>query len=575
MASVALALFTNPFIVGLVAISCYALYLYLLPKPIPGIPYNKDAARQIMGDIPALLESQKHDISIWRWVAQQCEQLQSPIVQLWVRPFSRPLVVLADFREAEDISMRRTRDFDRADSLDYIFGPLFPQFHMLMKTQNPLYKRQRKWLQDLMTPNFLHNVAAELIYQNVVKVAELWEHKTRLARGHPFAAFDDIYYGSLDAVFSFSFGGSFAHMSIPARLELISSLRDIEQPPDSDAPVIFPGEKENRVVKAILTLAETIEGTRKAMSPRLTSWYLHQTRRIKEAKQIRDNFINREIDLAIRKLETEEPISSAVEHMMYREKLFAEKEGREPMFKSPGMHSEIFGFLMAGHETTATAFAWGLKYLTDHQDAQVKLRDALRNHFSLAAEENRQPTYEEIMKTSIPYLDATIEEILRCAGTTSVADRQALKDTTVLGHHIPKDTTVVLVTIGESIMKPAFEIPDTKRTKTALDAASRIRSWESSPYPAADFQPDRWLVPSTDNPDHMVFDAMAGPHMAFGLGPRACFGRRLAYLELRMLTVLLFWDFKLQSCPPELSCYNGYDGLTVKPRQCFVRLAKA
>ncbi|KAF4851000.1 Cytochrome P450 monooxygenase TRI13 [Colletotrichum siamense] len=565
---------TTLFQIIVLILSAYALYLFLLPKPIPGIPYNKDAANSLMGDIPALLDSQKQDISLWKWVSSQCEKLQSPIIQLWLAPFSRPLVVLSDFREAEDITMRRTKDLDRSDSLEHIFGPLFPQFHMLIKSQDPLYKRQRRWLQDLMTPGFLHNVAAEPIYQNVLKVVELWDHKARLARGRPFAAFEDIYYGALDAVFSFSFGGAFAHSAIPARLEAVASMGGVEEPSEPGGPVLFPEEARNKIVDAILTLAESVEEARKAVFPRFRSWCMHQTSRIKQAKRIRDDLIDREIEIAVERLESQEPVSSAVDHMMHREKLFAEKEGRKPVFKSVGMHSEVFGFLMAGHETSATTFGWGLKYLTDHQDIQRQLHGELRKHLSKAAAEKRQPTCEEIIKTTIPYLDATMEEILRCAGTTSVTDRQALCDTTILGHRIPKDTNVILVTIGESIMKPDFDIPDSQRTKTALNATSRIRSWNSSPYPVADFQPARWLVPSKDDADREVFDATAGPQMAFGLGPRACFGRRLAYLELRMFTVLLFWHFELLRCPDELSGYNGCVGLTVKPMQCYVRLRK-
>ncbi|KAF9879143.1 hypothetical protein CkaCkLH20_03376 [Colletotrichum karsti] len=562
-------------LIAVAALSSYTIYLWLLPKPIPGIPYNEEAGRIVMGDIPSLLESQKQDISLWRWVASQCEKLQSPIIQLWLRPFSRPLVIVADFREAEDISMRRAKEFDRADSLDSIFGPIFPQFHMLMKTGDPLYKRQRKWLQDLMTPAFLHNVAAEPIYQNVLKVVELWEHKARLAEQRPFEAFEDIYYGALDAVLSFSFGGSFAYTAVPARLEMISSLPDIEKPTSANYPVIFPEEPRNEFVEAVLTLAESVEEARRAVFPKIRSWYMHRTSRIKEAKRIRDQFINHEIDVAVRRLEADEPVTSAVEHMIHREQLFAEKEGRIPAYKSIGMHSEVFGFLMAGHETSATTFGWGLKFLTDNQNAQRNLRGQLHKYLSTVVAEKRQPTCEEITRTSIPYLDATLEEILRCAGTTSVTDRQALQNTTILGHHIPKDTNVVMVTIGESIMKPEFEIPESKRTKSALDVANRIRTWKASPYPVTEFRPERWLVSAKDGSDETVFDATAGPQMAFGLGPRACFGRRLAYLELRMFTALLIWNFEFLPCPSELSSYSGYDGLTVKPRQCYVRLSKA
>jgi cytochrome P450 len=62
--------------------------------------------------------------------------------------------------------------------------------------------------------------------------------------------------------------------------------------------------------------------------------------------------------------------------------------------------------------------------------------------------------------------------------------------------------------------------------------------------------------------------------MGFGLGPRSCFGRRLAYLELRLTLVMIFWNFELKKCPEELSSYNAITKLTRMPKQAFIRLEK-
>ncbi|KAL2877024.1 hypothetical protein SGCOL_007644 [Colletotrichum sp. CLE4] len=512
-----------------------------------------------MGDIDSFLKSQKQGISMFRWVAAQTENLQSPIIQLFMRPLSPPTVIVTDYREAENISMRRYKDFDRTDFLRYISQPLMPQFHMMMKSDDPL---------------FLHGVVAKPIYDSVRQMVELWDHKGRLADGHPFEAFNDIYFGAFDAVLAFSFSSNFQHMMLPSRLQLISALERVELPTIADFMVVFPESEQSEVIKAMLELAETVEETRKAVLPWLRCWYIHQTPRIKAAKKVRDESVNHELETAVQRLGAGDSACSALDHMVYREQRVAEKEGRAPVYKSVGMHSEAFGFLLAGHETTATTFGWGIKYLTDNPEAQTHLREALRQHLPDAVKERRNPTHEEIIKATIPYLDATIEEILRFAGTTSVTDREAMQDTTILGHHIPKGTNVMMVTIGKSILKPTFDIPDSLRSKTALDASHRIRSWEASPYPVEDFKPERWLVKSDEDPGHRVYDATAGPQMAFGLGPRACFGRRLAYLELRMFTTMLIWNFDFLQCPPELSDYRGYDGLTVKPRHCYVKLSK-
>jgi cytochrome P450 len=80
------------------------------------------------------------------------------------------------------------------------------------------------------------------------------------------------------------------------------------------------------------------------------------------------------------------------------------------------------------------------------------------------------------------------------------------------------------------------------------------------------FRPERWLDESGD------FDSQAGPTIPFGLGTRGCYGRRLAYLEMRIVITLLIWNFELQSCPKEVSSYDTKETLTLKPQQCYVRL---
>jgi cytochrome P450 len=71
-----------------------------------------------------------------------------------------------------------------------------------------------------------------------------------------------------------------------------------------------------------------------------------------------------------------------------------------------------------------------------------------------------------------------------------------------------------------------------------------------------------------------IFNGNAGPHLGFGGGPRGCYGRRLAYMELRLVIVLLVWTFELEKCPEELSSYAGWDKLTHVAQQCYVRLRK-
>lgn len=87
-----------------------------------------------------------------------------------------------------------------------------------------------------------------------------------------------------------------------------------------------------------------------------------------------------------------------------------------------------------------------LKFLASHQRVQVKLRDALRTYFERAQRDRDQPTIDEIAGMDQPYTDAVIEEGLRLAGI-SILVRDTLMDVEVLGHMIPKGTTVFLVSV--------------------------------------------------------------------------------------------------------------------------------
>lgn len=49
-------------------------------------------------------------------------------------PLRKPWVILADFREAQDIQMYRQGEFDRSSFLADVFGPLLPGNHVWVRT---------------------------------------------------------------------------------------------------------------------------------------------------------------------------------------------------------------------------------------------------------------------------------------------------------------------------------------------------------------------------------------------------------------------------------------------------------
>lgn len=228
--------------------------------------------------------------------------------------------------------------------------------------------------------------------------------------------------------------------------------------------------------------------------------------------------------------------------------------------------------MITGHDTTSTTILWGLKFLADNQEPQRHLRSILQTSYGAARAENRDPSVKDIVHTNIPYLDAVVEEILRCATTIPCIDRQATADTQVLGYHVPKGTTMFILGSGPSIKSPAFQIAEQLRSESCQDAKreGRYRS-EWDPEHIGSFKPERWLVSADGKAE---FNRDAGPSLPFSLGTRSCYGKRLAYIQLRIFVVLIVWNFELLPCPKGLSGYHSMIDVTNKPKQCFVRLRK-
>ncbi|KAM5353053.1 hypothetical protein ACJZ2D_017068 [Fusarium nematophilum] len=510
----------------------YTLYRFLLPKPIPGIPYNKEARKSIMGDITRIQKESQGNI--FGWVIEQSRRHNSPIFQVWLGPFVKPSVIITDFREGQDILMRR-KEFDRSDLFSDIVSGEARSFHITLKT-GPQWKAQRRMLQDLMTPAFLHKVAAPNIYKSSLRLLDLWKKKAQLADGKPFLAEHDIFHAALDAVFDFGFGDAAPIRALIPQVENITSLSESDARKLQDAAiegkaVDFPAAPIDPALEAILQSAENIGAVAETGFPKL-AWSL--------------------IGLlpGIRRRRA--------------------KEGRLPPNWIETMRDESVGFVVAGHDTTSTTLCWGIKFISDDPEMQQKLLNSLHGFHSPAVTENRLPTYSEICSANIPYLDAVVDEMLRLAHTALTQERQCKEDTVLLGHHIPKGTSVIIPNQGPTFTEPGYDIDENLRSPSCQAAAKEhgVRAWAKEEMNK--FKPERWLV--RDDKGEEEHSAAAGPSIPFGLGLRGCFGRKLAYMELRLLTTLLVWCFKFERCPQSLSSYESVEGLTRKPVQCYVTL---
>ncbi|KAH8673414.1 cytochrome P450 [Xylariales sp. PMI_506] len=551
----------------------YLLYRKALPQPIPGIPYNADAGKSIFGDIPSMISYTKQTGNALPWMFGLNVKHKAPLVQFFSLPFTKPILVLSDFQETQDVLQRRTKEFDRAKrSLDGFAG-IMPHHHISMKSTDPRFKGNKELVRDLMSPNFLLEVAAPQIHAKTLFLIDLWSFKADAAGERPFEAFQDISEAAMDIVqaAAFTFGDELA--LIKPQFDLLSSQGAGDFKVNDNGSVEFPRPTPSPEIVTVKSVISFLGDQVNSPFPKLTLLYRTLTsaklrRDLAEKNVLIRKFIKRSLD----KLQDgDETMLSATDYILQRERSVAKKEGRQPDYFSARAVDELFGYIIGGHETTATSLSWIFKLISDHQDVQDKLRETLRAAFPAALAESRQPTAHEIARSTVPYLDAVIEECLRVGRPTPMVAREATVDTQLLGHHIPKGALLLLGSGGPGYSSPAFEVDEAARTESSR--AHTCGRWEDP----SEFDPERWLKREKEkggSGGEVSYDPSAGPILTFSLGPRGCFGRRLAYMELRLVVSLLIWNFRFRKLEGELASYETWESVTVMPKFCYMGLER-
>lgn len=167
------------------------------------------------------------------------------------------------------------------------------------------------------------------------------------------------------------------------------------------------------------------------------------------------------------------------------------------------LRDELMTALAAGHETTATTLAWAMERLLSTPVAYARLREEVRG---LGAE----PDPEQL--AALPYLDATIKEVLRLRPVVPIVGRVLARAQRIAGFDLPEGTPL------------------------AASAYLAQRNPEVYPEPDA-FRPERFLGVQ---PDPTAW-------FPFGGGLRRCIGFAFAMYEMKIVLGTL-----LASCELEL-----------------------
>ena len=186
----------------------------------------------------------------------------------------------------------------------------------------------------------------------------------------------------------------------------------------------------------------------------------------------------------------------------------ARDEAGEPLTDHE-LRDELMTALVAGHETSATALAWAFERILSHPQVLGRLREELRAAGGTAARPEQL--------AALPYLDATLKEVLRQRPIVAVVGRVLQQPAVIGGYELPA---------GE-----------------AVGACIYLSQRNPDIYPDPErFYPERFLNVPVD-PLHWL---------PFGGGIRRCIGAQFAMYELKIVlgTLLAHCDLSLAQRTP-------------------------
>ncbi|KAH6674056.1 cytochrome P450 4A12A [Plectosphaerella plurivora] len=212
-------------------------------------------------------------------------------------------------------------------------------------------------------------------------------------------------------------------------------------------------------------------------------------------------------------------------------------------FTDENLVDQMMTFLAAGHETTASAMTWVIYLLCLNPEVQSRLRAEVRERLP-SISSDADITAVDIDR--MPYLLAVCNEALRYYAPVPMTLREAAVDTTILGHHVPKGTRIMLCPWA-----------------TNKDASL----WGPD---AHKFNPDRWLTPDGSGAGVNASGGASSnfAYMTFLHGPRSCIGQAFAKAEFACILATWIGRFEFSLRDEEMMDEKKVDikgGVTARP----------
>ncbi|KAI1616361.1 cytochrome P450 monooxygenase [Exophiala viscosa] len=204
-------------------------------------------------------------------------------------------------------------------------------------------------------------------------------------------------------------------------------------------------------------------------------------------------------------------------------------------FTSENLADQMMTFLAAGHGTTSDALQWAVYSLCKNTNLQKRLREEVRDKLP-SVTGNDTISADEL--DSLPYLQAFCNEVLRYYPSVLSTAREAVQDTIVAGHRIPKGTVLTLAP-GMTNHDPELWGPD-----------------------ADEFDPERWMREGCSNTGGVQNNY---GFLTFLHGPRSCIGATFARAELACLVAAVVGRFEMALEDPDRELELNRRGISAAP----------
>ncbi|KAH8114780.1 cytochrome P450 [Phellopilus nigrolimitatus] len=187
-------------------------------------------------------------------------------------------------------------------------------------------------------------------------------------------------------------------------------------------------------------------------------------------------------------------------------------------------------FILAGHDTSTAAISCALHILSQHPDAQSRLREEVMTARGERGGDDLD--YDTLM--GLPFLDAVCRETMRVFPPVTQLDRITKKET-VLPLAWP-----LMSSDGEAEIS---QIPLKKNTTVIISILGANRSKAIWGDDAEEWKPERWVGRSPESVAKARLPGVYSQMMTFLGGGRACIGFKFAEMEMKLVLAALLEKF--------------------------------